>query len=237
MKRILLVEDELAIAESILYNLKKKYDVTHADDGRKAYDLMAKNPFDLVILDVRLPEIDGFELCQMWRREKNLVPILFLTARDTSDDIIFGLKSGGDDYLTKPFDLSVLLARVESLLRRSQWSAPEASAPQMPANGQTTARHTFGDCWIDLGTWQAQTKHGLVMLSRKEIGVMSIFLQSQGRVVTRRELLEKVWNMPKHPNERVVDNVIVALRRHFEDDSATPRHIINVRGTGYQFTT
>lgn len=231
MTRILLVEDEPAIAQGILYNLQKKqYDVQHTDNGRIANDLMTKNRFDLAILDVRLPEISGFELCQMWRRENILVPILFLTARDTSDDVIYGLKSGGDDYLTKPFDLSVLLARIESLLRRNQWnSTPEVNQSAMQS------RHTFGQFWIDLETWQAQTLQGVVSLSRKEIGVMSLFLQSQGKVITRRELLEKVWNMPNHPNERVVDNVIVALRKYFEVDSALPKHIMNVRGTGYQF--
>ena len=228
MSKILVVEDEKPIADGIIFNLRRKdHEVDHAEDGRTALEMVENKPYDLIILDIRLPEVDGFEVCQSLRRKKNFTPILMLTARDQRDDIVHGLKSGADDYLTKPFDLTELLARVEGLLRRQQWSAG--------ASETTSGRWEFGKSWIDFESWEALTNQGIVVLSKKEVDVMRLFRAKPGQVVSRKELLEKVWGLPQHPNTRIVDNVIVSLRKYFEEDSQNPKHIINMRGAGYKF--
>ncbi len=240
--RILVVEDEEAIASGLVFNLRRKgYEVTLAIDGRQALDLAATTRFDLIVLDIGLPQIDGFGVCQQLRRDGNFAPVLMLTARDQPDDVVFGLKTGADDYMVKPFDLGELLARVEVLLRRAVWAraapeivpspTPEAVAETAP----TAARFEFGDYWVDFKTWQAKTRSGVVELSRKELAVMEVFAEKPNEVVHRRELLERVWELPNHPNTRVVDNVIVALRKAFETNSWRPRHIHSVRGVGYRF--
>ncbi|HBL25699.1 MAG TPA: DNA-binding response regulator [Acidobacteria bacterium] len=245
--RILVVEDEEAIAQGLLFNLERKgHTVELASDGRTALERIRGGRYDLILLDVRLPEMDGFEVCQRLRSEGNVTPVLILTARSQPDDVIYGLKLGADDYVVKPFDLAELLARVEGLLRRHAWSRQEgedtaaagpalhAGAPPSPtADG--TSRHSFGAYWVDLETYEAQTRRGIVQLSHKELAVMRLFLHRPHQVVTRRELLAEVWGLPRHPNTRVVDNVIVALRQAFEEDSAHPRHILSVRGVGYRF--
>ncbi len=239
--RILVVEDEEALADGIVFNLERKhYRVDLARDGRAALEYLAGTRYDLVLLDVRLPEVDGFEVCQQLRRDGNFVPVLMLTARSQPDDIVYGLKLGADDYVTKPFDLAELLARIEGLLRRQVWlrddhaSREEAGAAASP--GETSPdRVAFGAFWVDFRTWQAQTRQGVVELSKKELTAMKLFLSRPNQVISRRELLAEVWELPNHPNTRVVDNVIVSLRRAFEDDAAEPRHILNVRGVGYRF--
>jgi DNA-binding response OmpR family regulator len=238
--RILVVEDEEALAEGLRMNLeRKRYGVDVAGNGREALALARASRYDLVILDVRLPGIDGFEVCRTLRHESNFTPILMLTARNQPDDVVYGLKLGADDYVTKPFDLAELLARIEGMLRRSGWARRgrgedgEAAAPA-EADSEA-ARYAFGDYWVDFRTWQAQTRNGVVDLSRKEVAAMRLFTQRPHEVISRRELLAEVWELPNHPNERVVDNVIVALRRAFEEDAWRPRHILNVRGVGYRF--
>jgi DNA-binding response OmpR family regulator len=239
--RILVVEDEDALAEGIVFNLKRKhYEVELASDGRRALERISRQRFDLVLLDVRLPEIDGFEVCQRLRQDGNFVPILMLTARAQPDDVVYGLKLGADDYVTKPFDLAELLARIEGLLRRQGWQREgrEPRAESAGAGGADAAggeRVAFGDYWIDFRTWEARTREGIVVLSKKEIAAMRLFLSRPNEVVSRRELLAEVWALPNHPNARVVDNVIVSLRRAFEEDATRPRHLHNVRGVGYRF--
>ena len=235
-RRVLVVEDEAAIAQGLVFNLKRKgYEVDLAEEGGVALDKARSSSFDLIVLDVRLPVTDGFEVCRRLRAEGLFTPILMLTARDQPDDVVYGLKSGADDYMVKPFDLAIFLARVEGLLRRAEWSksALEKAGRESPANG---TRFDFGDYWVDFETWQAKTRKGLVELSQKEIAVMRVFAERSHQVVTRRELLDKVWELPNHPNTRVVDNVIVALRRAFEENAWRPRHIHSVRGVGYRFT-
>ncbi|MEM7480941.1 MAG: response regulator transcription factor [Acidobacteriota bacterium] len=227
--RLLVVEDEEAIAEGVILNLELKgYRVEWAKDGQEALDRTAADRFDLILLDVRLPKVDGFDVCRRLRDERNFTPILMLTARSQPDDVIYGLKLGADDYVVKPFDLAELLARVEVLLRRRSWSASD------PAEGEGD-RFAFGDFWVDFQSYQAQTRDGLVELSHKELAVMKIFTSRPGQAVTRRELLTEVWELPNHPNTRVVDNVILSLRRAFEENSWRPRHIHSVRGVGYRF--
>jgi len=262
--RILVVEDEDAIAQGLLFNLERKgHSVELESNGREALERVRAGRYDLILLDVRLPEMDGFEVCQSLRSEGNFTPIVILTARSQPDDVIYGLKLGADDYVVKPFDLAELLARVEGMLRRQEWSRQEGATDGAAAsgsgggaaNGQApavaaveppvqpaqapqppqTSRRSFGDYWIDFETYEALTNRGVVQLSHKELAVMRAFLNRPHQVITRRELLAEVWELPQHPNTRVVDNVIVALRQAFEADSAHPRHILSVRGVGYRF--
>jgi DNA-binding response OmpR family regulator len=241
--RILVVEDEEALADGLRSNLQRKdYRVDLARDGREALDRASATRYDLILLDIRLPEINGFDVCQRLRQQGDFTPILMLTARDQPDDVVYGLKLGADDYVTKPFDLAELLARIEGMLRRRKWARQErreAGAP--PADDQQAGREerlgrvVFGDYWIDFRTWQARTRQGIVELSRKEVAAMRLFCERPNQVISRRELLAEVWELPNHPNERVVDNVIVSLRRAFEESAWRPRHILNVRGVGYRF--
>lgn len=234
-RRVLVVEDEQAIAQGLVSNLRRKgYEVDLADDGAAALDKALSERFDLIVLDIRLPKHDGFEVCRRLRGDGVFTPILMLTARDQPDDVVYGLKSGADDYMVKPFDLAIFLARVEGLLRRADWSRSQEGPEASPA-AAVGPRFVFGDYWVDFESWQAKTRQGVVELSRKELAVMRVFAEKANQVVTRRELLDKVWELPNHPNTRVVDNVIVALRRAFEDNAWRPRHIHSVRGVGYRF--
>jgi two-component system alkaline phosphatase synthesis response regulator PhoP len=229
--RLLVVEDDEAIAQGLVFNLERRgYAVEVAREGPEALARARAGGHDLVILDIRLPGLDGFEVCRRLRVEGVLTPILMLTARAQSDDLVRGLKTGADDYVVKPFDLAELLARIEGLLRRRAWSRRAGDG----ADGGGHMR-VFGEFWVDFDSFEAGTRRGVVQLSQKEIAVMQVFLSRPGQVVTRRELLSEVWELPNHPNERVVDNVIVALRQHFEASSARPRHILSVRGVGYRF--
>ena len=242
--RILVVEDEEALAEGLVLNLELKgHEVDLARDGREALDRIEDCRYDLIVLDIRLPEVDGFEVCQRLRGSGNFTPVLMLTARSQADDVVYGLKLGADDYVTKPFDLAELLARVEGLLRRRRWAREAgkddgdagAGAGADPEPAEPTGRFEFGEFWVDFETFQAQTRGGEVELSKKEIAVMKVFASRPEQVITRRELLTEVWELPNHPNTRVVDNVIVSLRKAFEESAWRPRHILSVRGVGYRF--
>lgn len=236
-ERILVVEDEEALAQGLVFNLERKgYEVESVADGVEALARAGARRYDLIVLDVRLPRLDGFEVCQRLRRDGMFTPILMLTARAQPDDIIYGLKMGADDYVVKPFELAELLARVEGLLRRHAWSRQDNGAARAAGTAAPgLERRVFGEWWVDFDSFQARTRQGEVQLSQKEIAVMRVFLARPGQVVARRELLAEVWGLPNHPNERIVDNVIVALRQRFEKDSAHPRHILSVRGVGYRF--
>ncbi len=234
--RVLVVEDEEALAAGLVLNLELKgHEVDLARDGREALEMVGAQRYDLIVLDVRLPEIDGFEVCQRLRHERNFTPILMLTARSQPDDVVYGLKVGADDYVVKPFDLAELLARVEVLLRRRAWTRQAAATPASGGPEAPASRLSFGDYWVDFETFEAKTRAGLVELSKKEVAVMKIFATRPHQVINRRELLAEVWELPNHPNTRVVDNVIVSLRRAFEEDAWRPRHILSVRGVGYRF--
>jgi DNA-binding response OmpR family regulator len=232
--RLLVVEDDEAIAQGLVFNLERKgYAVEVSGDGLDALARLQAGSFDLVLLDVRLPGADGFAVCQRLRAERNFIPVLMLTARGQPDDVIYGLKSGADDYVVKPFDLAEVLARVEGLLRRQEWAQVRNGGAPTPSEGG--GRRVFGEFWVDFDSFEASTVEGIAQLSQKEVSVMRAFLARPNQVITRRELLAEVWQLPHHPNERVVDNVIVALRQRFEEDSSRPRHIVSVRGVGYRF--
>lgn len=232
---LLVVEDEEAIAQGLVFNLERKeYRVDVAGDGLIALALLAEQRYDLVLLDVRLPGVDGFEVCETMRQRGDFTPVLMLTARSQPSDVVQGLESGADDYVVKPFDLTELLARVEVLLRRQRWlgkgGEPEAGILTIPLE-----RLEFGDFWVDFRSFRAKTRQGIVELSRKEMAVMKIFAERPYEVISRRQLLASVWDLPSHPNTRVVDNVIVALRKAFEENAMHPHHIHSVRGVGYRF--
>lgn len=231
--RILVVEDEEAIAEGLATVLAREgHEATIVGTGRAGLERAQAERFDLILLDVRLPEMDGFEVCQRLRQAGNFTPILLVTARGQSDDVVYGLSVGADDYVVKPFDLGELLARVTSLLRRQSWT--QSGPPETEPVGD--GRFVFGDYWIDFASYQAQTRQGVRELTQKEIAVMRMFADRPNQVIRRRELLAAVWELPDHPNERVVDNVILSLRKAFEESSWRPRHIHSVRGAGYRFT-
>ncbi|RMH05320.1 MAG: DNA-binding response regulator [Planctomycetota bacterium] len=224
-RRILVVEDEPRIAALVCDNLEAEgYRTIHAADGPSGLREARAGGIDLILLDVMLPEMDGFEVCRALRREGVRTPILFLTARDLPHDRVQGLMAGGDDYLVKPFHLDELLARVHALLRRSDWA-------EAPAEGKIR----IGRGWVDLVTREAQGGDGPVeTLPAKEFGILKLLIEARGAVVSRNEILDRVWGGEAFPTPRTVDNFVVRLRRRFEEDPAAPRHILTVRGVGYR---
>lgn len=230
-KRLLLVEDEEHLAVGLKLNLQLEgYSIDIASTGREASKrLLDTNDFDGIILDVMLPDMNGFELCQRIRDSGNIVPVLMLTARDSAQDRVSGLDAGADDYLTKPFELTELLARVRSLLRRRNW---ERSRDEMVFESHILI---FGDARVDFNSHQAFKGSTPVALTQLEMDLIRYFAKNAGRVLSRAELLEKVWKLKNYPNTRTVDNFIVRLRKHFEEDPAKPQFFCSVRGAGYRF--
>jgi DNA-binding response OmpR family regulator len=230
--RILLVEDDAHIAEGIQFNLEQEsYQVEVAGDGRSAVEQLADsvdNPFDLVILDLMLPEMSGFEVARRTRASGNLVPILMLTAKDDGLDIVRGLEEGADDYLTKPFRLDELLARVRVLLRRRRWDGVESA-------NEPLADVEVGDSVIRFDRFSIETRDETVSLTTREVGLLRALVDREGETVTRGELLQEVWGLHPDTKTRVIDSFIVRLRRYLEPDPSRPEHIVSVRGRGYRF--
>ncbi|MHB8767058.1 MAG: response regulator transcription factor [Deferrisomatales bacterium] len=222
--RVLLVEDEPHIAKGLSFNLGLEgYRVTHAESGEAALELLAAEPFDLVVLDLMLPGIDGVEVCRRLRRRDPRLPVLMLTARGEETDRVRGLSAGADDYLTKPFSLQEFLLRVGGMLRRSGWYRPSGG------------RHRFGGNEVDLDARAAWTPRGEVTLTELEAKMLRAFLEREGEVLTRAELLASVWGVSPEAETRTLDNFVVRLRRYFETDPANPVHLVTVRGRGYRF--
>jgi len=225
-KRILLVEDEESLQDTIKLNLELEgYEVSAVNNGKTALEEFARKRFDLVILDVMLPEVDGFTICQTIRLENTKVPILFLTAKSAAEDRIFGLKIGGDDYLTKPFNLDEFLLRVDKLLKRS---------------GQATSKDLnqfkFGNCQIDFDAFTITTLKGEeVQLSKREMKLLRLFVDRRNEVLSRETILETVWGYDIFPSTRTIDNYILAFRKYFEKDPKDPQHFLSVRSVGYKF--
>jgi len=230
MSHILVVEDEVHLAEGVAFNLEAEgHEVTIAADGRTAVNLLTRGEidFELMILDLMLPEWSGFEVARRVRAAGNFLPILILTAKDDAQDLVRGLEEGADDYLTKPFRLDELLARVRVLLRRQRW------------DGVDTARDsrqevTIGESTVYLDRFELDTPGGIIALTTREMGLLRALIDREGSVVSRGELLEEVWGLRPDTNTRVVDSFVVRLRRYIEPNSASPRHIISVRGAGYR---
>lgn len=225
---ILLVEDERILADGIRENLEaESYTVEHVADGALGLERVLAEEHDLVLLDVMLPEMDGFEICRRAREQGVRTPILFLTARGQLDDRVRGLELGGDDYLPKPFHLAELLVRVAAMLRRRSWH-------DAPAPGGD--RLTIGAGVFDFRTFQGRTWDGReCLLTHKEAMILKCLAERAGEVVSREEILDRVWGYDVFPSTRTIDNFIVRLRKHFEADPENPAHFHTVRGIGYRF--
>ncbi len=223
--RILLVEDERNIRNVVQLNLEMEgHEVITAGDGRTALDLIGQQHFDLLILDVMLPEVNGFQICEQVRLTNQEVPILFLTAKDTTPDRIEGLRLGADDYLTKPFHLQELLLRVRNLLKRS--------AAKPPAELE---EYTFGNNRVNFRTFEAVGIKGKFTLTKKEAMLLKLLIDRKNEVVSRHQILQSVWGYDVFPSTRTIDNFILAFRKHFEEDPKKPRFFHSVRGVGYKF--
>lgn len=226
--RLLVVEDEQHLAAGLKLNFELEgYVVDMAASARRAGELLLARAYDAIILDVMLPDATGFELCRRVREGGNFTPVLMLTAMDSTEDRVTGLEVGADDYLVKPFELSELLARVRSLLRRRSWER------QQPTREATKIR--FGKAEIDSERQEAAMNGEEVKLTRLEFDLLRYFADHPGRVISRQELQEQVWKLANYPNTRMVDNFIMRLRRHFEPDPAAPVYFVSVRGSGYKF--
>ncbi len=225
MKRILVVEDDLAILRGLKDNLEyESYEVLTATDGDQGYALLREKKPDLLILDLMLPKLNGYELCRRARSEGITTPILMVTARSEEVDRVLGLDLGADDYVTKPFSVPELLARVRAILRRIQ-SAKTGNLPQ---------EIHFGDVDVDFRRYEARKAGRSLDMSRKEFGVLRLLAARAGEVITRDELLNEVWGYNQFPTTRTVDNHIALLRNKLEDNPADPRYLITVHGVGYK---
>lgn len=228
-KRILLVEDEENILDAVKMNLELEgYDVVVAVDGEEAIEEFRKARYNLIILDVMIPKMDGFTVCQTIRLENTQVPILFLTAKNAAQDRIQGLKLGGDDYLTKPFNLEEFLLRVQILLRRSD---EKVSAPKV------TGVYEFGNNSVNFSTYEIKSHTGdSKTLTSREIKLLKLMIDREGEVVSRDQILETVWGYDVFPSTRTIDNYILVFRKYFEENPKEPKFIHSVRGVGYKFT-
>ncbi len=225
MKRILVVEDDLAILRGLRDNLEfESYEVLAAEDGERGYGLLKEKKPDLVILDLMLPRMSGGELCRKARGEGITTPILMLTARGEEKDRVAGLDLGADDYVTKPFSVPELLARVRALIRRVELSK----------NGVPPGELQFDNVSIDFKRFEARKAGKTIEMSRKEFGILRLLAARAGEVVRRDELLDEVWGYDQFPTTRTVDNHIALLRGKLEEDPANPRRIITVHGVGYR---
>ena len=225
MIRILLVEDEENIKDVIKLNLELEgYEIVATDNGKEALKLTRGQHFDLLILDVMLPEVDGYQICEQVRLTNRDVPIIFLTAKDAAQDRITGLKKGADDYLTKPFNLEELLLRVQNLIKRTSKS-PEV----------TPDEYTFNNNWVNFATYEAQGNPGKFSLTKKEAMLLKLLIDRKGEVVSRQQILQSVWGYDVYPSTRTIDNFILSFRKYFEADPKSPAHFLSVRGVGYKF--
>lgn len=225
---ILLVEDEENLHEALKLNLELEgYEVTSAFDGSNAVTAVKNEYFDLIILDVMLPEMDGIAVAETIRLSNNEVPILMLSAKNTSADKVMGLKKGADDYLTKPFNLEELLLRIQKLINKNLRIQDKTTI------GNT---YTFGENIIDFKAQEAITKYaGKVQLSKKEAMLLKLLIENKNEVVPREKILQAVWGYNVYPTTRTIDNFILTFRKYFEEDSRNPRYFHSVRGVGYKY--
>jgi DNA-binding response OmpR family regulator len=226
--KILLVEDEESLAIGLEYNLSREgYQVDRAADGRKAVELIESCEYDLVVLDIMLPYLDGFQVAKVVREKSPQMPILMLTARTGVRDRVKGLEIGVDDYLTKPFHLQELLLRLRGMLKRKMWYKTLVRVDPV---------YSFGDNEINFENLSCRTRSGNIQLTVREAMVLKYLIEHKGKVVTRTELLENVWNINSEVETRTVDNFIVRLRKYFESDPAKPVFIKSIRSAGYIFS-
>ncbi|HUZ04461.1 MAG TPA: response regulator transcription factor [Acidobacteriaceae bacterium] len=237
-QRILIVEDEAHLAQGLLFNLQAEgYNAVVAGDGEAALQILLEEqaPFDAIVLDVMLPGQDGFSVAAALRSAKNYTPVLMLTARGRPEDVLEGFAAGADDYLAKPFDLSILLARLHGLLRRMRW-IPTQAAGQTDSKAATAPDvYTFAGKTIDFSLLELRTSTKQVHLTLMEAELLRHLVQNPGRAIARKEILEQVWRLREDTDTRAIDNFIVRLRRYMEDDPSQPVHLQTVRGVGYRF--
>jgi DNA-binding response OmpR family regulator len=270
-KRILVVEDEAHLADGLRFNLEAEgYVVETAADGETALQLLfntnhdgenagSKNSdevnfidavnFDAVVLDIMLPGIDGFAVAAELRRRHHFVPVLMLTARGRPEDVLRGFEAGADDYLPKPFELRILIARLGALVRRRSWlrREPESNEVERPVDRRMTAEdanaasrssevYTFAGKTFDFNSLELRTGSGhTVQLTLMEAGLLRYLLRHAGQIVSRKQMLEDVWNLHEDTDTRAIDNFIVRLRKYIEPEPMRPRHLLTVRGVGYRF--
>jgi len=225
-QRILLVEDEEAIRENLKLNLElEDYKVVAVERGNQALEKFKSEKFDLILLDVMIPEINGFDVLKIIRLQNTQIPVLFLTAKNTSSDIIEGLKIGADDYITKPFNLEELLLRIQKLLFRTQQDKPESKTEVL----------NFGNNMVNFKTFESRNYlNDYKRLSKKEILLLKLLSDSENEVVSRNEILEKIWGYEIFPSTRTIDNYILAFRKQFEEDPRNPKYFFSIRGVGYK---
>jgi len=248
MSRVLVVEDEAHLAQGLQFNLQAEgHAVEVAGDGETALDRLVekKERFDAVVLDVMLPGKSGFDVAALLRREKNYVPILMLTARGRPEDVLQGFAAGADDYLPKPFELAILIARLESLLRRNVWMKHADAAGTEAGDGKTQPApfgepaggdtFSFSGKTIDFGELELRTLGNTIHLTVMEAEFLRYLVRSGGRVVSRKSILEDVWGLREDTDTRAIDNFVVRLRRYIEEDPSRPKHLQTVRGVGYRF--
>ena len=233
MSRILVVEDESHIAQGLRFNLEAEgHSVEISGDGEDALErMLVKNQlFDLVLLDVMLPGKDGFTVAHELRQGQNFAPILMLTARGRPEDVLKGFESGADDYLPKPFNLDILVARIGGLLRRNNWLQAAGESAPAPAD-----EFSFAGKTVDFQKLQLHNGKQVFQLTLMETELLRYLIRNGGRPVSRKEILEQVWDLKEDTDTRAIDNFIVRLRRYIEADPTKPKHLITVRGLGYQF--
>jgi two-component system OmpR family response regulator len=229
-QRLLIVEDEDHLAAGLKLNLELEgYRVDVAANAKEAGQrLLDPAGYDAIVLDVMLPDVNGFELCRKFRDAGNFIPVIMLTARSSPEDRVLGLEAGADDYLVKPFELEELLARVRSVLRRQRWE-------QVSGNQAKATTLSFGEAKINFDTHEVIVAGEAAQLTQLELDLLRYFAENAGRVLSRTELLERVWKLRNYGNTRTVDNFISRLRRRFEPDPSSPTHFLSVRGAGYKF--
>jgi DNA-binding response OmpR family regulator len=222
--RILIVEDEAHIADGLKFNLEAEgFDVTVAETGEEGLEQVKGQA--AVVLDVMLPGMSGFDVARQMREAENYTPILMLTALGRPEDVVHGFEAGADDYLPKPFQLDVFLARLKALLRRSTWQNEKPTGHVIEVNGRT----------VDLANLVLRTATDTVHLTLMECNLLKYLIDNEGRAVSRKEILEKVWDLQEDTDTRAIDNFIVRLRRHLEDEPNNPQVLKTVRGVGYRF--
>jgi two-component system alkaline phosphatase synthesis response regulator PhoP len=235
MTRVLVVEDEVHLAEGLRFNLEAEgYVAEIVGDGEEAVQrlLSPGENFDAVVLDLMLPGKDGFSVLSELRAARNYVPVLVLTARGHSEDVLKGFGAGADDYLAKPFELSILLARLQGLLRRSQWARAPQQAESTPG---PLGQLSIADKVIDFDKLELRSNGQTIRLTLMESELLRYLVRSAGEIVSRKAILEQVWGLHEDTDTRAIDNFVVRLRRYIEPDPAHPRHLLTVRGVGYRF--
>ena len=237
MSAVLIVEDEKHLADGLRYNLRAEgYDVDIAGNAEQAESLLLdkRDAYDVVVLDVMLPGMDGFALASRLREQGQFVPILMLTARGQAEDVLRGFEAGADDYLPKPFELTVLLARIHALLRRREWL--RKSPQELPVK-DTSNIFEFASKTIDFDALELRSGDQIVHLTLMEAELLRYLINHDGRIVSRSAILEDVWGLREDTDTRAIDNFIVRLRKYIEEEPSRPRHLLTVRGVGYKFVS